>query len=325
MTDIAKIEGGMASVQEHNGPAPPAYPNSAAPYPGGYPVVTNQPQISTNQTQFSGFAPSIGQPGSQFGSMFDQQSTQSQTTAASQAPILPGLSGVPVGLEYLTQLDQLLIKQKIELMELVTNLETSNKYEIFNTMGQQVYLATEDSNCCARQFCGPERPFEIGITDGQSNEVIHISRPFKCCNVVCCPCNKHEVTVTVPSTEQVLGTIKQDWSCLPSYSIFDGNGSKLFNINGPCSLFHCCQDINFEISDLNGVQLGNIQKQFRGMAAEAFTDADNFSVTFPLDLDVKMKAVFVGAVFLIDFMYFEHQNQSNAGNPSLGPQVMNFG
>lgn len=32
---------------------------------------------------------------------------------------------------------------------------------------------------------------------------------------------------------------------------------------------------------------------------ELFTDADFFGVSFPLDLEVKMKAVMLGAVFLI--------------------------
>lgn len=47
------------------------------------------------------------------------------------------------------------------------------------------------------------------------------------------------------------------------------------------------------------VQVGKISKQWSGLAKEAFTDTDNFGVTFPLDLDVKMKATLLGAVFLI--------------------------
>lgn len=47
------------------------------------------------------------------------------------------------------------------------------------------------------------------------------------------------------------------------------------------------------------VQVGKISKQWSGLAKEAFTDADNFGITFPMDLDVKMKATLLGAVFLI--------------------------
>jgi len=41
---------------------------------------------------------------------------------------------------------------------------------------------------------------------------------------------------------------------------------------------------------------------------EMFTDADNLGVSFPVDLDVRLKAVLIGAVFLIDFMFFEQSS-----------------
>ena len=46
-------------------------------------------------------------------------------------------------------------------------------------------------------------------------------------------------------------------------------------------------------------KVGKISKQWSGFANEAFTDADNFGISFPMDLDVKMKAVMLGACFLI--------------------------
>jgi hypothetical protein len=46
-------------------------------------------------------------------------------------------------------------------------------------------------------------------------------------------------------------------------------------------------------------EVGRITKQWSGFAREAFTDADLFGVSFPMDLDVKIKAVMLGACFLI--------------------------
>lgn len=46
-------------------------------------------------------------------------------------------------------------------------------------------------------------------------------------------------------------------------------------------------------------QVGKISKQWSGLVKETFTDSDNFGITFPMDLDVKMKAVMLGAIFLI--------------------------
>lgn len=45
--------------------------------------------------------------------------------------------------------------------------------------------------------------------------------------------------------------------------------------------------------------VGKISKQWTGLVRELFTDVDNFGIQFPLDLDVKMKAVMLGACFLI--------------------------
>lgn len=98
-----------------------------------------------------------------------------------QAPPVP--ENCPPGLEYLTQTDQLLIKQQVELLEgtclhdycfkwlrhflkilvpskkfklirftalpltfflaAFTGFETNNKYKILNSMGQQVFFAAE--------------------------------------------------------------------------------------------------------------------------------------------------------------------------------------
>jgi hypothetical protein len=52
-------------------------------------------------------------------------------------------------------------------------------------------------------------------------------------------------------------------------------------------------------SDSTGQRVGKISKQWSGLAKEMFTDADNFGISFPMDLDVRIKAVLLGAVFLI--------------------------
>ncbi len=62
----------------------------------------------------------------------------------------------------------------------------------------------------------------------------------------------------------------------------------------------------FKVLSADGEQeVGEICKLWSGFVKEAFTDADNFGVTFPPNLDVRIKATLLGAVFLIDFMFFE--------------------
>ncbi len=49
----------------------------------------------------------------------------------------------PPGLEYLTQIDQLLVHQKVEILETLIGYETKNKYHIKNIMGQKIFNAIE--------------------------------------------------------------------------------------------------------------------------------------------------------------------------------------
>lgn len=49
--------------------------------------------------------------------------------------------------------------------------------------------------------------------------------------------------------------------------------------------------------------VGRVSKQWSGLAKEIFTDADYFGITFPVDLDLHMKAVMLGACFLIVSIY----------------------
>lgn len=50
---------------------------------------------------------------------------------------------------------------------------------------------------------------------------------------------------------------------------------------------------------MDGRQVGRINKQWGGLAREMFSDSDHFGISFPMDLDVKVKALLLGACFLI--------------------------
>ena len=109
----------------------------------------------------------------------------------------------------------------------------------------------------------------------------------------------------------LVGTVKQkmtNWA--PEFLIKDASGNEVLKIKGPCCMIKCCNDIDFEVLTLGEEEqpVGKITKQWTGAITELLTDADNFGVTFPMDLDVKIKATLLGALFLIDFMYFEQNN-----------------
>nr|XP_008264524.1 phospholipid scramblase 1 isoform X1 [Oryctolagus cuniculus] len=286
-------------------PGPPdGYPGPQAGYPGpqaGYPA----PQDSYLGPQASYPAPPVASPGS-----FPVQNQPGHTQPGGPAgipwmpaPLVP--LNCPPGLEYLTQIDQLLIHQQVELLEVLTGFETQNKYEIRNSLGQRVFLAVEDTDCCTRNCCGASRPFTLRILDNTGREVITLERPLRCTSC-CFPCCLQKIEVQAPPGVPI-GYVTQTWHpCLPKFTIQNEKKEDVLKISGPCIVCSCFGDIDFEIKSLDEQSMvGKISKQWTGLLKEAFTDADNFGIQFPLDLDVKMKAVMLGACFLIDFMFFE--------------------
>jgi len=230
------------------------------------------------------------------------------------------LPGCQPGLEYLTELDQILVHQQVEAMEVMTGWDMNNRFQIKNSLGQQCYYAAEDTEDCHRMICGNKRGFHMNITDNAGHQVFQVNREFKFC-AGCCwfadkDCCSWDVQVeTTPGN--IIGIIAQAQSFwYACYDIKDANGQVVLQIKqrqcclctGPC----CTCDYHFDILPTNGGSpIGSITKNYSGLMKECFTNATNFNISFPKDLDVKMKATLLGACFLINMMFFEYNNNNN--------------
>lgn len=180
-----------------------------------------------------------------------------------------GIPNCPPGLEYLTTIDQLLVKQKVELLEAFTGFETNNKFTIKNSLGQKVsvsatnsqilmlnaychwinkvYWAVEENDCCTRNCCGPARPFDMKIMDIYKNQVIHLNRPLACSSCWF-PCCLQTMDVSAPPGN-IIGRIEQEWSlCYPSFAIKNQNGETVLRIEGPLCTFSLCGDVEFKVN-----------------------------------------------------------------------------
>ncbi|XP_057710842.1 phospholipid scramblase 2 [Corythoichthys intestinalis] len=295
-------------------PMTPHGGQSVAPYPtfqGGYGDSAPAPPPGFSVDYNQSPPPVLFQPGQMGAGPYGGGAAPYGGTPAVPGPAASVPVGVPPGLEYLTQIDQILIHQKVELLEAFIGFETNNQYEIKNSLGQKIYKAKEKNDCCTRNCCGSLRSFDMKIKDNGDREVIRLIRPFRC--VSCwCPCCLQELEVQAPPGTTV-GFVKQDWHpFLPRFSIQGPNKETLMKLEGPCFACNCCGDVTFELTGKDGGQpIGRICKQWSGLLKEVFTDTDNFGIQFPLDMDVKMKAVLLGACFLIDFMFFEKVGEAN--------------
>jgi len=260
--------------------APPMAPGYGAPAPG-YGAPPPAP----------GYGPPPPAPG--YGAPPPQMGTQMQAL------------NVPPGLESLLHVDSLLVKQKVELMEAIFGCETKNKYKIQDSSGRQLFKAKEDTDCCTRNFCGPNRPFDMEVCDMGENEIIHLYRPLRCTSCFF-PCFLQVLEVYSPPGN-LIGTVEQEWSILePKYSVKDAEGNVALTIEGPICTFSICGSVEFKVLSPDGSnEVGKISKEWSGFLKETFTDADIFGINFPVDLDVRMKAVLLGACMLIDFNFFE--------------------
>ena len=226
------------------------------------------------------------------------------------------IPGCPPGLEYLTQLDQIQMEQIPSMIEAFTGFDTKNKYVLRNGIGHQFLYAGEESDTCERICCGPQRAFTIHLIDSTHQEVLRISREFKCCAgcfwfAGSCDCCAHEITVEAPPGN-VIGYVKQKGSCWGvACEIQDAERNCILEIKGPCLVFDgpCCPaDTDFMVvSPGQEVPIGKISKHYAGFVQEMFTNADHFGIYFPLDLSVKAKAVLIAATFLMDFMFFQRK------------------
>ncbi|XP_075527066.1 phospholipid scramblase 2-like [Dermacentor variabilis] len=172
-------------------------------------------------------------------------------------------------------------------------------------MNQFVFSVTEDFNFVWRGI-GTMRPFQMALRDSRKAEVLRLDRPLRCDSCLCFCCLQ---TMDVrDGSGATIGSLRMEFTLIyPKFSVLNSENNAVLLIIGPCCTRSiCCEDVEFDIVTMDGVtKIGAITKVWGGTYKEVFTVADNFAITFPLDLEVKTKALLLGAVILLDRIYFE--------------------
>ena len=71
-----------------------------------------------------------------------------------------------------------------------------------------------------------------------------------------------------------------------------------------------CQIATLFVYDLNGEKVGIIEKRGKGFI-EMFSDADNYSLLFPIKANLEERALLLSATLFLDYLYFESNSQRN--------------
>ncbi|XP_028968498.1 phospholipid scramblase 2-like [Galendromus occidentalis] len=209
------------------------------------------------------------------------------------------------GLEYLTSVDQLNIKNRPLCALLRCSRVPVRAFAVKNLLGQRLFQAKQNG-ACGSFCCRPSDPdLTLILEDNQRRQVLKMAKPLRCiCH--CFPCCLQVITVTSPEYG-VLGSVHHEWSIAnPRLSIKNPQEKTQFFIDGPpCTCVECQRDdtINFPVMSQNtGEQVGRISRHLTAhpqLSEKTLNPEEDYIVSFGKDLPVAMKAVFLAAVFLL--------------------------
>ncbi|CAF4808274.1 unnamed protein product [Rotaria sp. Silwood1] len=236
------------------------------------------------------------------------------------APLLPTTLNSATGLNCLKTIDSLYIKQLPSMSEIIFGIASEAKFDIYSDNNVRILQALETSSFWQRFCCTTRRRFTLRIMDNNNQDVILMKREFKCCSGCCwcanAKCCSQEVMVESPPGT-FIGYVSQQKSCCRSiFAIKDNNDNHVLTVRGPLALcdgpLSCrCENKYILIGTDGTTEVGFIQKKYRGLLKESFTSADAYLLKIPMDLDVKMKAISLAALFLIEYMVFSAVPSNN--------------
>ena len=277
-----------------------------------------------------------------------------------QVPMgLPALPGAPVltmprpedipQIEHLQQLKKLYVRQKIDWLELFTNYDVSNQYEIFLTpehkaAGQRWLFAREESSSCQRMCIPRLREFKLdigitkpGINSGgggfeQSLGLVEASHVFPMVRVHRpCYCCLSEISVE-DGRGRNIGHAKEACAnlleCCPAKVHMWGpgqtpeNGEAEYLVKGPCPCWMdfigkcpCRGPLTFDVTNVKtNRKVGAVSNVPNGCCKMCFTNADDYEVDYENEATPQERGVLLALTFMLDFKFFEAKQEKRNNN-----------
>lgn len=212
------------------------------------------------------------------------------------------------GLECLNPINRLAVTQTYTPVATSNGLKDQIIYDITSSLDESLFFGIVDETPGAYCF-RTTVPFNARFFNPQWQEIFQISRPYRS-NCCWCCCNLQELDIR-SSSGIVIGSVQQNGSLLyTNLSVKNEVGETMLKIQN--SLMHklYSSDIRFNIMNLDGKQVGSIKRKCTVETkrecfeeTEITTYSNSVPISFPLGLDVKLKAALIGASFLIVSAY----------------------
>jgi uncharacterized protein YxjI len=194
---------------------------------------------------------------------------------------------------------QVIVRQEVERLELLTSFEGRNRYGFYASNGHKLAHAEEDTTgimgAVSRNLFSNARAFTMGISVIGTAEVIGVKRHFELIFS----------RIKVSDAQGPVGEVNQRFSLLTrKYDLVPYFGSRKLIISGPL-----LRPWTFNV--MAGTRrVGSIKKKWSGLLKEAFTKSDNFEISIddPGLSAAERKLVFAAAI-AIDIDYFEKKKK----------------
>jgi hypothetical protein len=196
----------------------------------------------------------------------------------------------------------IIVQQIKEMLEIIIDWETANKYEIKSEQGDFLGFAAERTlgifHRIIRNILRSHRPMTIDVWDNQKKHIYIGKRPFYFFF------SDLEIS---DNNNRYIGEIKTRFGLLKrKYDLIDAQNNVFAQVES-----YRWRLWTFQILGRMGNKVGVISKKWGGLLKEAFTDADRFAI----DLSRKnwtqdQKAILLFATLCIDLDFFEDNSNS---------------
>ncbi|XP_077327286.1 phospholipid scramblase 3-like [Lithobates pipiens] len=185
----------------------------------------------------------------------------------------PEIMGIQSGLELLLQINQLTVREKF-----TTSQGWGRSFDVLNNVSQRIFQAEEKVACC-----GPV--YDVTIRDNGGTQVMQL---LENCG---CTCTR-EVEIQCPPAHPI-GLVKLHWNNMVTHlSVMNASQEVVLLILGPSLQTSIFGNSTFEVKSRDEQHVVGVMRMESG----------NYVVSFPLDLDVTIKATLLGAAMYLDHL-----------------------
>ena len=239
----------------------------------------------------------------------------------SPAPLRSPQGSLPHQQSSMTALDAILanrpeifVKQRKEWTEIIVNMETRNKYDVYDGLGMILGHVAEAGSGLGyffrRQILGTHRGFEATLWDAVRTPILRFNRPFYWFF--------SDIFIQTASGEP-LGSVHRRFAWFTAiYDLRTHDGQTFARVHKPF-----WRVWRFPIVNGSGQEIASIVKRWGGVLREAFSSADTFQIDFGgQPWPTSYRAVILAAALTIDFDAFETQSKGRGNGLDI---VSNIG